>query len=201
MSLAGGTASLPITNPTARATPLAPSQWRAMLRDAAPLRGGATGRAGPERAFPAAGVAAESDAGGTSSSAAGLVAAGEAAPPLQEGRAAPGAGESRRPGYSGRPPLRPDGAPTSTAGVSGFSWRSLGHGDPPNGVTAGGSAGRSSWGNGTQPSDTSDTCESAASGDAAAHRRGVVVLDVRNGYEWDAGHFVGAERPAEVCVS
>ena len=25
----------------------------------------------------------------------------------------------------------------------------------------------------------------------------MVVLDVRNGYEWDAGHFHGAERPAE----
>jgi hypothetical protein len=28
--------------------------------------------------------------------------------------------------------------------------------------------------------------------------RPAVVLDVRNGYEWDAGHFEGAERPAEV---
>lgn len=26
-----------------------------------------------------------------------------------------------------------------------------------------------------------------------------VVLDVRNSYEWDAGHFKGAERPLEVC--
>ena len=25
----------------------------------------------------------------------------------------------------------------------------------------------------------------------------VIVLDVRNDYEWDAGHFAGAERPAE----
>lgn len=25
-----------------------------------------------------------------------------------------------------------------------------------------------------------------------------LVLDVRNSYEWDAGHFVGAERPLEV---
>lgn len=24
-----------------------------------------------------------------------------------------------------------------------------------------------------------------------------VLLDVRNGYEWDAGHFQGAERPVE----
>jgi predicted sulfurtransferase len=27
--------------------------------------------------------------------------------------------------------------------------------------------------------------------------RGTVVLDVRNGYEWDAGHFRGSARPAE----
>ena len=25
-----------------------------------------------------------------------------------------------------------------------------------------------------------------------------VLLDVRNAYEWDAGHFVGAQRPLEV---
>ena len=28
-----------------------------------------------------------------------------------------------------------------------------------------------------------------------------VVLDVRNAYEWDAGHFVGAARPLEVPPS
>ncbi len=33
----------------------------------------------------------------------------------------------------------------------------------------------------------------APSGGAAAP----VVLDVRNGYEWDAGHFEGAARPLE----
>ncbi|GAX76344.1 hypothetical protein CEUSTIGMA_g3790.t1 [Chlamydomonas eustigma] len=32
---------------------------------------------------------------------------------------------------------------------------------------------------------------------AKAEERKVVVLDVRNGYEWDAGHFQGAGRPAE----
>ena len=26
-----------------------------------------------------------------------------------------------------------------------------------------------------------------------------VVLDVRNSYEWEAGHFYGAERPQEDC--
>eukprot|EP00195_Chlamydomonas_chlamydogama_P010267 CAMPEP_0202891242 /NCGR_PEP_ID=MMETSP1392-20130828/1356_1 /ASSEMBLY_ACC=CAM_ASM_000868 /TAXON_ID=225041 /ORGANISM="Chlamydomonas chlamydogama, Strain SAG 11-48b" /LENGTH=470 /DNA_ID=CAMNT_0049574937 /DNA_START=148 /DNA_END=1560 /DNA_ORIENTATION=+ len=30
-----------------------------------------------------------------------------------------------------------------------------------------------------------------------ALERKVTVLDIRNDYEWDAGHFVGAERPAE----
>jgi hypothetical protein len=34
---------------------------------------------------------------------------------------------------------------------------------------------------------------------AAAARPDVVVLDVRNDYEWDAGHFQGADRPQEVC--
>lgn len=33
---------------------------------------------------------------------------------------------------------------------------------------------------------------------AAAARADVVVLDVRNDYEWDAGHFQGADRPQEV---
>ena len=28
--------------------------------------------------------------------------------------------------------------------------------------------------------------------------RNAVILDVRNGYEWDAGHFIGASRPLEV---
>ena len=34
---------------------------------------------------------------------------------------------------------------------------------------------------------------------AASARPDVVVLDVRNDYEWDAGHFQGADRPQEVC--
>ncbi|GFH14078.1 rhodanese domain-containing protein [Haematococcus lacustris] len=32
---------------------------------------------------------------------------------------------------------------------------------------------------------------------AEAQEKKVVVLDVRNDYEWDAGHFVGAGRPDE----
>lgn len=31
----------------------------------------------------------------------------------------------------------------------------------------------------------------------ASSRQAPVILDVRNGYEWDAGHFQGAERPLE----
>lgn len=38
----------------------------------------------------------------------------------------------------------------------------------------------------------------ASAGGAAAGRPRPVVLDVRNAYEWDAGHFSGAERPLEV---
>jgi hypothetical protein len=34
ISLAGGTAELPITDASARATPLAPAEWRAMLATA-----------------------------------------------------------------------------------------------------------------------------------------------------------------------
>ena len=42
--------------------------------------------------------------------------------------------------------------------------------------------------------------DSHASGTTAgAARPDVVVLDVRNDYEWDAGHFQGANRPQEVC--
>jgi len=77
----------------ARARPLAPSAWQAMLRDAAPARAGAAGGAGGARA---------------------------AQPPEAEAHAA------------GAAPPRP------------------------------------------------------------------VVLDVRNAYEWDAGHFAGSERPLEV---
>ena len=46
-----------------------------------------------------------------------------------------------------------------------------------------------------QPSGRSD----ASSATAVAARPDVVVLDVRNDYEWDAGHFQGANRPQEVC--
>eukprot|EP00884_Botryococcus_braunii_P011201 jgi/Botrbrau1/20081/Bobra.200_1s0084.1 len=39
--------------------------------------------------------------------------------------------------------------------------------------------------------------EDVGSSDDGPAPPSVVVLDVRNGYEWDAGHFVGAERPIE----
>lgn len=35
----------------------------------------------------------------------------------------------------------------------------------------------------------------ASSTDSSA--KAPIILDVRNGYEWDAGHFQGAERPRE----
>ena len=41
----------------------------------------------------------------------------------------------------------------------------------------------------------------ASSTTAVAARPDVVVLDVRNDYEWDAGHFQGANRPQEVWSS
>ena len=39
---------------------------------------------------------------------------------------------------------------------------------------------------------------STAPGGSSSMER-AIVLDVRNGYEWDAGHFSGAQRPLEVC--
>ncbi|KAK9906879.1 hypothetical protein WJX75_009638 [Coccomyxa subellipsoidea] len=88
VQLAGGTRGLPITDPKARATPLSPSQWQEMLRNAM--------------------------------------------------------------------------APKTTGAVSGG----------PSGGTSGGPG-------------------------AGENAHEVVVLDVRNAYEWDAGHFVGAQRPLE----
>ena len=205
MSLAGGTASLPITDPAARATPLAPSQWRAMLRDAVPLCGAAAGRSSDEReSRPSVGEANNSARGGSSSSAATSLGVSTSLHSSAEVEVC----EPRRPGYSSRPPLNADGAPASTASVSGHSWRSLGHGgSPPIGATVGGSPMRGSLSEQEQLLSASTAHGSAAAGepvgcgDEAVRRRGVVVLDVRNGYEWDAGHFVGAERPAEVRSS
>ncbi len=53
------------------------------------------------------------------------------------------------------------------------------------GGAAGGTPGGASGGNLGGPS-------------AGGNAQEVVVLDVRNAYEWDAGHFVGAQRPLEV---
>ena len=47
---------------------------------------------------------------------------------------------------------------------------------------------------GAESSGNSD----GSSSTAVAARPDVVVLDVRNDYEWDAGHFQGANRPQEV---
>lgn len=47
-----------------------------------------------------------------------------------------------------------------------------------------------------------DTKSSGNAGltETAASASRPIVLDVRNGYEWDAGHFEGAARPQEVCL-
>ena len=37
-------------------------------------------------------------------------------------------------------------------------------------------------------------------GSAEPHQQQPILLDVRNGYEWDAGHFQGAVRPLEVTA-
>lgn len=63
--------------------------------------------------------------------------------------------------------------------------RGAGGSDAPTAATAG-----SSGGTGTVPG-----------GLAGGHAQEVVVLDVRNAYEWDAGHFVGAKRPLEASHS
>lgn len=73
---------------------------------------------------------------------------------------------------------REGGGAASAAGAEGSatrtgSWRSLGGGGQPPAAAA------------SQHSDSG----------------GMVVLDVRNGYEWDAGHFQGAERPSEASLS
>lgn len=38
---------------------------------------------------------------------------------------------------------------------------------------------------------------SSSSSSTASTAQSPIILDVRNGYEWDAGHFLGAERPLE----
>ena len=45
-----------------------------------------------------------------------------------------------------------------------------------------------------------DTNNSGNAGLAGTSSSRPIVLDVRNGYEWDAGHFEGAARPQEVCL-
>ena len=194
MSLAGGTASLPITDPTARATPLAPSQWRAMLREARSLGPGARGSAEQ----PLSDIPGAAD----SSNDAGAESAHMPTSQRERGGSSEAADAPQRPGYSSRPPLGPDGAPISTA-ASGQSWRSLGRRSSSDVAIANGSLSAqdaSAPDRGSHSAPAGEAAEATAAAEGDARRRGVVVLDVRNGYEWDAGHFVGAERPAEVCT-
>ena len=196
MSLAGGTASLPITDPAARATPLAPAQWRAMLRDVVPLR------RGPLSGSAQGNISAAAEAAHSSSDARGESTA-EPAIIVHRSGGRQVAAEPQRPGYSSRAPLSPDDAPSSSSGSSsGQSWRSLGRSSASSAVDAGAMPAQLDTlsNSAPQPIAAGEADEAAAAADDTAQQRGVVVLDVRNGYEWDAGHFVGAERPAEVCV-
>ncbi len=192
VSLAGGTASLPITDPAARATPLAPSQWRTMLRDAVPLHGS-----------PVSGAAQGTDSAAAhaahSSSNTRPDLASELAETAHRSGNCDAGTEPQQPGYSSRPPLGPDGAPSSSGASSGQSWRSLGRSSAPNAAsTSDAPASPYASLSASQIPAARAAYEVAAAPSGDAQRRGVVVLDVRNGYEWDAGHFVGAERPAEV---
>lgn len=107
ISLAGGMTRLPVTNPKARATPLAPSQWKQMLASAQ--------QHAPDSQHAHHDCSSQAQA--------------------------------------------TDPRPDSEAETSG---------------------------------ELND-----ASMSSAAARPDVVVLDVRNDYEWDAGHFQGADRPQE----
>ena len=50
----------------------------------------------------------------------------------------------------------------------------------------------------TQPATAGAPSATAGTQPATAADPQVIVLDVRNDYEWDAGHFAGAGRPQEV---
>lgn len=197
VSLAGGTEQLPLTDSSARATPLAPAQWREMLQGAvsnpavidpavpnpaaaegADASGGAHTGCSMGKAAAARHLRDGDSAGavfGDESAAAGLWPS--ASPPSEprSNKKAPPDGRSATfdYGYKSRPGLGPDGAPASS-GTAAPAWRSLGRDVRPR------------------------TPDPAAGGGVRAALGDVVVLDVRNGYEWDAGHFSGAERPSEV---
>ena len=90
-------------------------------------------------------------------------------------------------------------APQAAQSAAAAAAPQLGREDSGAGVAAGadGSAPRGgSWrslgGGGEQPT---------AAGSQHRGSGSVVVLDVRNGYEWDAGHFQGAARPSEASCS
>lgn len=111
-----------------------------------------------------------------------------------------------------------DGSRVSSAGTNATrsskgSWRSLGDRRHPASASPGGSShsapagggGDGCGGNlaGSGGAGGTAGCGAAQGADRASGGNGaggddVVVLDVRNGYEWDAGHFQGAERPNEV---
>lgn len=119
ISLAGGMTRLPVTDPKARATPLAPHQWKQMLAGAQRI---------PPCHLKPADVASD-------------------------------------------PPETPNKGPeTSNARLDASNRR---------------------------PDSDAQSSGELHELQASAARLDVVVLDVRNDYEWDAGHFQGADRPQE----
>ena len=96
--------------------------------------------------------------------------------------------------------LRPNStAESSSSGEEGDRHWSVSRGQHPNGSVNAAQEATVSGGGVQEPNESID----GAQGRNVSNSRGspdVVVLDVRNDYEWDAGHFHGAERPQEVSI-
>lgn len=201
VSLAGGTEDLPITDASQRATPLSPAAWKDMLRFARPISS-----ATQSRITGTVGSSNETRESKGSWRSLGDIPRQGSSSPLSPGAATAG---SRHGG----------GAHNACDDASGND--SSGRLDPPaacsacdteprgsrnNPGTAGGMHDskevRVNRGDGTQHDQRSSDDSAALDGQSEARsRKDVVVLDVRNGYEWDAGHFQGAARPNEATFS
>lgn len=195
VSLAGGTKGLPITDASKRATPLSPAAWKDMLRLACPIS-------------PAVQSRAASNGGGDNLT-----------------RSSKGSWRSLGDNPRQRPPspATSDGSHDQAGSVNvetanrvasdssgcdnrvACSANAIGH---HSGNNSDGSCDVSDASGSTQSSISYIERESRPDGVAAVHvdqgsegDKAVVVLDVRNGYEWDAGHFHGAARPQEATFS
>mmetsp|Transcript_18341 Transcript_18341/g.55232 ORF Transcript_18341/g.55232 Transcript_18341/m.55232 type:complete len:735 (+) Transcript_18341:409-2613(+) len=189
VSLAGGTQGLPITDPSARATPLSPSAWKEMLRHARVI----SPPAPQHSSDPSSPINGGSPTSLHSSPTSSVYPS--SSNPSSAGNCTPS-------GPGGRTASATDAGPSGneTRNSKG-SWRSLGDSPRPVGAVSGGSSGGSGGaslavhgGGGSGNAEGGEDGSSGSGGD-------VVVLDVRNGYEWDAGHFQGAERPNEATFS